>query len=488
MSSDLFKVPTTEYWLNPGTEQARRVGKGTPDAVAVRKESRKWYAWIGGRRVPLSANKAAARIMLGEKTKKAALADAGASDPFERHRNRPLAEHLDDWQAAMKAGGAGAKHHRQRVACVRAVLDGCRFVLPGDLAASRVLEFVAALRDRAPSLVLLDPAKTEYTCDELAAVLGVKRCAIKPLIRRHQLQAAGNGKARRYPRETVEALRSLRSRGKSIRTSNVYLVAVKQFARWMVRDRRMGDNPLAHLTGGNEKLDPRHNRRPLAACELRAVIHAALQSGRAFRGLDGQSRGMLYSVACATGFRAGELASLRSSDFDLAADPPAVTLRAENAKNGRTAVQPLPGELVDALQRFLAGRDPAAPVWSGTWAEKAAAMFRDDLDTAGVPYIVEGPDGPLFADFHCLRHSFIALLDKSGATLKEAMQLARHSDPRLTMAVYGRAQLHDLGEAVGRLPALLSAPDSEPKMMRATGTDDDLVRGIRWDSVMERTQ
>jgi hypothetical protein len=29
--------------------------------------------------------------------------------------------------------------------------------------------------------------------------------------------------------------------------------------------------------------------------------------------------------------------------------------------------------------------------------------------------------------------------------LKEAMQLARHSDPKLTMAVYGCAQLYELG-------------------------------------------
>src|SRR3989442_12720907 len=82
-------------------------------------------------------------------------------------------------------------------------------------------------------------------------------------------------------------------------------------------------------------------------------------------------------------------------------------------------------------------------------------MLRIDLDAPGIPYVAEGPDGPLYADFHALRHSYIALLDKSGATLKEAMQLARHSDPKLTMAVYGRAQLHDLGEAVGRLPRLL---------------------------------
>ena len=60
----------------------------------------------------------------------------------------------------------------------------------------------------------------------------------------------------------------------------------------------------------------------------------------------------------------------------------------------------------------------------------------------------EGPDGPLYADFHSLRHTFVSLLDQSGATLKEAMQLARHSDPRLTMARYGRAQRHDLAQTV----------------------------------------
>jgi hypothetical protein len=101
-------------------------------------------------------------------------------------------------------------------------------------------------------------------------------------------------------------------------------------------------------------------------------------------------------------------------------------------------------------------------------------MLRIELDTCGIPYEVEGPDGPLFADFHALRHSFIALLDKTGATLKEAMQLARHSDPRLTMAVYGRAQLHDLGAAVDRLPSVLSPRaevEAEAQVLVATGTD-----------------
>src|SRR5438445_3297 len=82
------------------------------------------------------------------------------------------------------------------------------------------------------------------------------------------------------------------------------------------------------------------------------------------------------------------------------------------------------------------------------WPARAAEMLRVDLDTCGIPYAVEGPDGPLFADFHALRHSFVALLDRTGASLKQAMHLARHSDPKLTMRRYGRPQLHDLQAAV----------------------------------------
>src|SRR5207249_3358072 len=110
--------------------------------------------------------------------------------------------------------------------------------------------------------------------------------------------------------------------------------AVKQFAAWLVQDRRMADSPLAHLAGGNVKLDRRHDRLPLTAGELRAVLEAAATSAEAFRGLTGQDRTVLYATAASTGSRASELASLTPEAFDLDADPPTVTLAAVNAKNG----------------------------------------------------------------------------------------------------------------------------------------------------------
>jgi hypothetical protein len=58
-------------------------------------------------------------------------------------------------------------------------------------------------------------------------------------------------------------------------------------------------------------------------------------------------------------------------------------------------------------------------------------------------------------------------------SVKQAMQLARHSDPRLTMARDGRVQLHDLGATVERLPPLVDRPGPQP--LRATGTDGNCL-------------
>src|SRR5262245_39831131 len=205
---------------------------------------------------------------------------------------------------------------------------------------------------------------------------------------------------------------------------------------------------------------------------MRRLLEVAWSSAWCFRGLTGPDRYFLYLGAMGTGFRAGELGVLTPEAIALDEEPPVVTLGAAHTKNKKPVVQPLPPDVAAALRGYLQGKPAGQPVWPGTWHEKAAEMLQCDLEKAGIPYVIDGPDGPLYADFHALRHSFIALLDKSGATLKEAMQLARHSDPRLTMARYGRAQLHDLAEAVGRMPPLLTDNGmSAGQALRQTGTE-----------------
>src|SRR5262249_58871420 len=97
---------------------------------------------------------------------------------------------------------------------------------------------------------------------------GAKPLPAGPAVRRNRLAAEGNGKARRFPRATVEALQDRLARGVSVQTTNDYLSALKSFGRWLVKDRRTGDNPFAHLSGGNARVDRRHDRRELEADEF----------------------------------------------------------------------------------------------------------------------------------------------------------------------------------------------------------------------------
>lgn len=481
----VFRKTVVSWWLRnvwiapdgsivePETPGARLVAKrrvkaNTPGATKKNAKSSKWYGRIPGsnKDVPLARNKSAAQIMYGKLIKSAELRANGVSDPCELHQKRPLGEHLDDWSQWLRADDSTEKHVLQTVRALRRLVTACEFSTISDISASKVKQYLAQLR--APKAAIqLDPNKDKYRRTELAAVLGMKASALTPFIARHKLPALGHGKARRYPKETAEAIVALRSKGISVKTSNLILDAAKAFCSWLVVDRRASENPLAELEAGDIEVDRRHDRRLLDEDELRRLIEAAQQSTRSFRGLSGTDRAKLYLTACTTGFRAQELSSLAPIAFDLDDTPPTVTLSAMNAKNSRTAVQPLPPPVAESLKDYLVGRPEREAIWPGLWYERAAQMIRIDLEAAGIKYQEYSPDGLLYADFHALRHSYIGLLDKTGATLKEAMKLARHSDPKLTMRVYGKKRLQDLGATVDRMPNLANSKLSTSNTLSA---------------------
>ena len=137
-------------------------------------------------------------------------------------------------------------------------------------------------------------------------------------------------------------------------------------------------------------------------------------------------------------------------------------------------MQPLPVDVAAALRDYLNGKPENLPVWGGTWARdhRGAEMLRIDLDAAGIPYATEGPDGPEYADFHSLRHSFLTLGGRSGIDLRTLQELAGHSDPMLT-ARYSHRRLHDLAGAVDKLPNLVptTGRDAAGIPLRMTGTE-----------------
>ena len=431
--------PTVTRYLNPAT--GKRCRKDAPGAVRKTERSRTWrgeYRDADGvlRSKALARDKAAARMMLRELEVGADRGRAGLSDPFADHARTPLSAHVAAWAGHLADKGTTAGYVRTQSARVTAVLNGCGFKLPGDLSASRVSGFLA---DR-------------------------------------------------------------RAGGMSPATSNHYLTASKGFTRWLVKDRRAGDDPLAHLSRVNASGDVRRERRALEPADLAGVLDAAA-AGTARCGLSGAERSMLYRTAAFTGLRASELASLTRRSFDLAADPPTVTVEAAYSKRRRRDVLPVHPDLaarlaawfdateraerdrqtreraaadppvtlrIDATPDVTASDAPAVSLWRGKWAsgKRAAEMLRGDLKDAGVPYLDDR--GRRF-DFHALRHQFITTLARSGVHPKDAQELARHSTITLTLDRYSHVGLRDADAAVGKLPVL---PDAAAGRNRATGTDD----------------
>jgi integrase len=209
---------------------------------------------------------------------------------------------------------------------------------------------------------------------------------------------------------------------------------------------------LDGIPGFDPKNDRRHARREVAPDELSRLIDTTRADPGRLRRLTGAERAMLYLTAFATGYRAGELAELTPENFELDGDAPAVVLPARFTKNKKRARQPVPPGLAAQLREFLAGRPKGRLVWPGSWSDKPVKLLRHDLDRAGVPYCVATIDGPRYADFHALRHTYLSALAAAGVGPKELQELARHSDPQLTLGVYTHARPEALGEAVARLP------------------------------------
>jgi len=455
------------------------------DGTKYLRPSKRWYFEIRDasgtlRRIKGFADLKATEQLAAEMERKAGRARSGYADPAEEHIRRPLAEHLEAYAAALEAKGNVPEHNRATVAKVSAAFSGCGFVFPLDLDAGKVSAWLADLR-RPRRMAELPPGDA-FSSTEAGKLLGIGADAVRRFVARHRLPTTGNGPARRLPRATVEAIAERAAQGNGPSTINHYIRALRGFSRWLMRAKRIGSDPLETLSLVNATVDVRHARRELSADELRRLFVAARDSVRVFRGLTGADRYLLYLAAAGTGFRARALANLTPADFDLDAAGPIVTLPARLNKSRRVKVQPIPGDVAAALRTYFAGKPANQPIWGGTWASgcSAAEMLRRDLEAAGIPYAVEGPDGPEHADFHSLRHSYLTLGGRSGIDLRTLQGLAGHSTPTLT-ARYSHRRLHDLAGAVDMLPDLV--PTDRPDVGRAelplrmTGTDVAAISG-----------
>jgi len=145
-----------------------------------------------------------------------------------------------------------------------------------------------------------------------------------------------------------------------------------------------------------------------------------------------------------TGLRAGELRSLTRRHLDPANS--GLRLEPTWTKNCKPGFQPLPKRMVRQLESFYHSgivpilyerffRKFVCPQDALLYVPSHPARDLDKiLKVAGIPKrTAEGK-----VAFHGLRTSFVTLAYESGATHKEAQELARHSTPGLTANRYAR--------------------------------------------------
>ncbi len=333
-------------------------------------------------------------------------AKIGLLDAERASGGKPLSEHLADFEQFLLAKGNTRKHARQVTSRARRIITGCKFIYWMDFAASKVQRYLAELRDN------------------------------------------GNGI--------------------SAQTFNFYLQAVKEFARWMVQDRRASENPLQHLKGLNVRTDRRHDRRALSVDEIRRLSETTAEQPERF-GMTGYERALLYRLAVETGLRANELRTLKASSFDF--ENRTVTVAAAYSKHRREDTLPLRKDTADELRALTSGKLPAARAFNMPKLNQVVKMLRADLEAAGIAYVDESGR---YADFHSLRHTTASLLASANVHPKTAQAILRHSKVDMTLSRYSHVYAGQVSQAVKTLPDL-SAPSSQQQRAVATGTDGENV-------------
>lgn len=329
----------------------------------------------------------------------------GLLDSQSAAAGEPVHNIISSWVSSLRAAGRTEHHAKPSGEYVRKVCTACRFVFLSDIHGEPVNQFL------------------------------------------YQIQKAG----------------------RSARTANAYLVALRSFLNWARQQGMIHGNPLDVLKKQNEAADRRVIRRDLTESELGTLLDYCPRAKK-HHGLTGYERGLIYRLAAESGLRWGEIHALSRGAFTFGTNP-AVSLGAKDTKNRKADVLPLLPELAGAMERYFQQSPalPAAKAFAGMWEHRGADML--GLDLAGANIEEENERGRV--DFHSLRHCAASRLAKAGVSPQILKELMRHSDIALTMRHYVHIGLETKREALKRLPQIQRTVEAV-----RTGTDCIPLSGV----------
>jgi integrase len=356
--------------------------RGRPQKRACRHYTIQWRDAAGKiKRRKGYTDLGATRQLAATIEKQEARGEQGMVDVFKAHRARPLAEHVREYLADLRATGKDPTY-----------------------------VYNAERR--------LDTLATECGWATLADVGPVS------FVRwREQRRAKGNPKGRG----------SKKGEGAAPTTLNQFLDTARAFLNWCAEQRRIEGVPAMDRRRGGVRLvstllnvtkaegPAKRKRRALSDEQVGRLLAAAPEGRR-----------LVYRFALATGLRRKELRLLQWGDVRLAAIPPYVQLRAEATKARRGDKVYVPQSLAaDLRSRKPEGAKDSELVFADV---PDIDTWREDLAAAGIPY---KDDTGRQADFHGgTRKTLCTRLHRSGKPLAVAMRVMRHTDARLTMVDY----------------------------------------------------
>ena len=387
--------------------------------------------------MPLATDKAVAQSMLKDLVQKVERQKAGLENPIEEQMQKPIAEHLADFETYLVSKDVTQRHIDESLAQIRKMIKAGRWRSVVEITASDITKFLGQLRIK----------------------------------------------------------------GRSAQTYNHYLKSIKHFARWLEREQRIVRNPIAHLSRLNVRTDRRHDRRALSQEEFQRLVKAAYTGPpiEGILGRDREMIYQIAAWTGFRKGETGSL-TVRSFDLDSEVCTATVTAAFSKRRREDTQIlhpylveklrvwlqqrgELKPDELLFPIssragetctrsdgsiyyrRRSIKSKLAKVP------ERKTYAMMREDLAAARRVWIAESKSdkaelrrrkrsdflayrnhGGLYADFHSLRHTFVTNLCKADVSPKTAQSLARHSDIRLTMDVYTHVDRKEQIAAIRSLP------------------------------------
>ena len=407
--ASLIKITYTE-WYAEGT----RCAAGTPGAKKRTRESEKWYAyWRDGKRqfkVPLCTDKTAAQAMMADLLRTKDRDKAGLTDPRQKHVDRKIAEHLDEFLPVMREGGKSDKDKGRKETILRAFVADMKSL--SDLtheAASRYLARVGG-----------SPGNRKKHLSAISVwvkwLLNEDRIAANPLTRITVPTGGRKTKERRA-------------------------LSVQQIQKLLDAART---RPLTafHDRYGTE-VKPTVRQRERAQKKRNDAMATLIAVGR--------ERALVYKTAVYTGLRLGEIASLRPCHLELDRKAfPRLQIPGKLTKNSQQARLLLVPAFAAELTEWIRDTKKEQDDLLFHVPQASVRIMQKDLEVAGIPYKTSQGD----ADFHSLRMTANVMLGQAGIPARVRQLFMRHSDIRLTMATYDDESFLDLESAVKAMEGL----------------------------------